>query len=239
MEELKKSNPDGRFWIKLDATDVKGALMESGRRVWNGDVDMGDGEVAQLRKDYEERLEDVEHMTSVGATKEGIARKLMKVVNALERDNNFLYASLEKARKTFREKFNRPGTSEDSLKNLNWEVVECQTLLDEAQEMKVEYEELLSHLNPTEDPDENVLHACLRNLQPGFTKYARNLFKKKRKCATHVLVTMLSDERRSQKPYALPVRYIPYHSIRDQYVWDINRELKEKMLERNLNVVGM
>lgn len=76
---------------------------------------MRDSEVAQLRKDYEEHLEEVEHMTSVGANKEGIARNLMKVENDLERDNDFLYARLEKARKTFWEKFNWPVTSEDSL----------------------------------------------------------------------------------------------------------------------------
>lgn len=33
LDALKSANPDGRFWIKLDATDVKVALMESGRRV--------------------------------------------------------------------------------------------------------------------------------------------------------------------------------------------------------------
>lgn len=72
---------------------------------------------------------------------------------------------------------------------MNWDVIECQNLLDEAQEMKVEYEELLSHLNPIEDQNENVLHASLIHLQLGFTKYARNLFKKKRK-HEHVLVTI-------------------------------------------------
>lgn len=51
---------------------------------------------------------------------------------------------------------------------MNWDVIECQNLLDEAQEMKVEYEELLSHLNPIEDQNENVLHASLIHLQLGY-----------------------------------------------------------------------
>jgi len=38
LDALKSANPDGQFWIKLDATDLRVAVMESGRHVWNGDV---------------------------------------------------------------------------------------------------------------------------------------------------------------------------------------------------------
>lgn len=79
----------------------------------------------------------------------------------------------------------------------------------------------------------------LASLKVDLMKYLRNLYKKKRKCATHVLVTMISDEKRNVKPYALPIRHIPYHSIRDQYVRDINQELKEEMVRLGLNLAGM
>ena len=68
--------------------------------------------------------------------------------------------------------------------------------------------------------------------------YLRNLFKKRRTAATHVLVLMLSDERRQKKPYALPVRFVPYRTLRDQYVRDFTREVKQKMTERGLHLVG-
>ncbi|KAK3750315.1 hypothetical protein QZH41_010821, partial [Actinostola sp. cb2023] len=32
LKQLKEANPSGRFWIKLDGTDVESALMESMRR---------------------------------------------------------------------------------------------------------------------------------------------------------------------------------------------------------------
>jgi len=83
-----------------------------------------------------------------------------------------------------------------------------------------------------------VVGVCLSNIHPDTMKYLRNLFKKKRSPATHVLVTMISDEKRNRKPYALPVRYIPYRTIKDQFVRDLNKELKEKMVERGLHVVG-
>ena len=37
LSQLKKTFPQGRFWIKADATDLKVCLQESVRGVWNGD----------------------------------------------------------------------------------------------------------------------------------------------------------------------------------------------------------
>lgn len=53
--------------------------------------------------------------------------------------------------------------------------------------------------------------------------YLENLFEKKQIAATHVLVLTLSNERRQKKPYALPVRFIPYQSLMDQFVHDFTR----------------
>jgi len=53
---LKAANPDGRFWLKRDATDLKEALMESLLGVWNGDVNLGDGKLEELRRKYDQRI---------------------------------------------------------------------------------------------------------------------------------------------------------------------------------------
>jgi len=50
LQQLKAANPVGRFWIKVDGTDIKPALLESMRKVWNGDVDLGNGELLNLRR---------------------------------------------------------------------------------------------------------------------------------------------------------------------------------------------
>lgn len=55
MKELKSANHDGRFWIKLDGTDVRPALLQSMRKIWNGDMDLGNGELQGLGRKYEER----------------------------------------------------------------------------------------------------------------------------------------------------------------------------------------
>ena len=133
--------------------------------------------------------------------------------------------------------FTKSSTAE-TLKNLNWEIIEFQTLMEENQNLSSEYEELFSHMGPNSNANREVLNVCIGNLIPDSLKYLRNLFKIKKTPATHVLVTMLSDEKRNKKPYALPVRYVSYRGIKDQYVRDLNKELKENMVERGLHVVG-
>ena len=64
FDELKKVNPERRFWLKLDATEVKEALMESMRGVWNGDVDLGDGKLKELRDIYDGRVSLVSGLAS-------------------------------------------------------------------------------------------------------------------------------------------------------------------------------
>jgi len=114
LDEIKSANSDGRFWIRLDATDVKRALMESGRKVWNGDVDMSNGLLQKMREEYEQRLEMVNSVTSVDATKQDIIVTIQKMVDDLEVDSEFLKVGLEEARKVFQEKFKKHGTSGDT-----------------------------------------------------------------------------------------------------------------------------
>ena len=47
LGEAKQSNPNGRWWIKVDACDVRKGLRESMRGIWDGDEDLEDGEWRQ------------------------------------------------------------------------------------------------------------------------------------------------------------------------------------------------
>ena len=49
MEKLEVAIPDGKFWIKLNATDIKAALQKSTKEKWNGDSDLQDGRLEALR----------------------------------------------------------------------------------------------------------------------------------------------------------------------------------------------
>ena len=52
----KQQAPDGRWWIKADAFDVRIGLRESLRNEWSGDTDLGDGKLQELKKNYDQRL---------------------------------------------------------------------------------------------------------------------------------------------------------------------------------------
>ena len=139
----------------------------------------------------------------------------------------------------YTKKYNNPSTADVALKNANWDV-EYQTLLQQSQTLKQGYKAELSHLNPAvmTPQDLRAVKASVRSLASDAKTYLRNVFKR-RMAATHVLVLMLSDERRTKKPYALPVRFIPYRNLHDQCVRDFTREIKQHMTKRGLALVGM
>lgn len=240
FDQLKAANPKGRFWFKLDATDLKEAIMESVKGVWNGDVDLGDGKLQELREKYESSLNLLSGLSTYNSGRE-LEVGLQQWIDRLEEDVIFLDSGYKEAVAVYTKKYNNPSTADEALKNANWDVVEYQTLLQQSQTLKQAYEAELSHLNPAvmTPQDLRAVKASVRGLASDAKTYLRNIFKKRRTAATHVLVLMLSDERRSKKPYALPVRFIPYRNLRDQYVRDFTREIKQHMTERGLALVGM
>ena len=213
--------------------------MESMKGVWNGDVDLGDGKLKEMRKEYDDRVHQVASLASLESSVE-LETGLRHWIDQLDGDVEFLESGFMGAVEEYRKKFTNPSTAEETLKNANWNVVEFQTLLQQAQLLKQAYEPELRQLNPAvvRPQDLRAVKTSLRGMTGDAKSYLRNLFKKKRTAATHVLVLMLSDERRQKKPYALPVRFIPYKSLRDQYVRDFTREVKKHMTERGLSIVG-
>ena len=141
----------------------------------------------------------------------------------------------------YTKRYNNRSTADEALQNANWDVVEYQTLLRQSQTLKEGYEAELSHINPAvmTPQDLRAVKASVRGLASEAKTYLHNVFKKRRTAATHVLVLMLSDERRTKKQYALPVRFIPYRNLHDQCVCDFTREIKQHMTERGLALVGM
>jgi hypothetical protein len=123
----------------------------------------------------------------------------------------------------------------EKLKELSWECVELSQLLTTAQEFLVNLAVVNDFLV------ENNLEAArfhLKRMAEEMKSYLTRLFKKKRAAATHVLVIMVASEKRDWKPYAIPVQYIPYHSLKDDFVRSVVCELKEKMESLGLEVVG-
>jgi len=241
LDALKSANPDGRFWIKLDATDLRVAVMESGRHVWNGDVDLGDGELQKLRQNYDDRFKLLDSLKIQGVSVANMRQAIPKIIDDLDADIEFLDKGLKEASDHFHKKFQQANCPEETLKEASWEVIEFQTLLQQSQELKSRFEDVLPSLDPNRDAGRgalNLLRITVKDLASSTQKYLRNVFKKKRTPASHVMVTMLSDEKRDHKPYALPVQYLPCQSLKDQFVRDLNVKLKEEMKARDMKVAG-
>ena len=52
---LYSTNPDGRYWLKIDGTDLKVAMQESVKNLWDGDAYIADCQLAKFRASYEQR----------------------------------------------------------------------------------------------------------------------------------------------------------------------------------------
>ena len=213
--------------------------MESGRRVWNGDEDLGDGQLQKLKQEYDERFQVLDGLKNQGAGVANLRQAIPKVIDQLEEDVLFLDNGFKEASAHFEKKFQQANCPEETLKEANWEVIEFQTLLQQSQQLKLKYEDILPNL--AQDGNRaalNLIRITVKDLAGSTQKYLRNLYKKKRTPATHVMVTMLSDERRSHKPYALPVQYIACQTLKDQFVRDLNGKLQTEMKSRDMNVTG-
>lgn len=148
MDGLKAANPDGRFWLKLDGTDVKECLQESVKKVWNGDVDLGDGKLQRLRSEYDNR-QQMFRVLPKADNRTLLEAALRSRLDEFHADRNFLLNGLNDAIDDYRKKYNKTSTSEEALRNANWEVVEFQTLAQQAQTIITTLESVLTTLNPT------------------------------------------------------------------------------------------
>ncbi|XP_071126583.1 uncharacterized protein [Mytilus edulis] len=225
VKSITESNPNGRFWLKLDGTDVKESLQHSVKDIWNGDVDLNDGQLDVLRTEYQSRLTWINSIHST--TEEDLKTCLETGLVNLELDERFLQDAFKKATNDFRKKMNQKTANSETLKGLNWEVVECNILLQQC----------LAFMSTFKS--DSVSRAAIKSTSQEFQIYLKNLFKKKRTAATHILVIAISDEQRNVKPYALPIQYLPYRSLRDQYVRDITAPIKNALTQAGINVVGL
>ena len=75
--QLQEASKNGRFWIKLDATDMKAGVFESVKGEWNGDYDLGNGEVHQLKANYQYRKHEYKMLCS----KEDCADSLSSLID--------------------------------------------------------------------------------------------------------------------------------------------------------------
>jgi hypothetical protein len=93
---VKEKTPNGRWWIKADACDVRSGLMESMRQNWLGDCDLGDGKVQALHQKYITYLAYIQGI-GLGSRKNDIlvTQDIKSLLAVLHSDESFLTKALQ------------------------------------------------------------------------------------------------------------------------------------------------
>ena len=228
LRQAKKSNQDGRWWIKADACDVRSGLRESMLGEWAGDEDLGSGALQLLYKEYRSRCLYVRQLGL-------IAQDFVQLKSELENDMVFLLEGEKVAKQEYAKAIDISGKRESTLMELAWNVTGFELLVQQGNAFKNELTLFIEHIKMGE---QNKVTKCLPHFKTKALQYLREFYTKKRSPATHLLVFMISDESRNRKPYANPVRFMPYHSLTDAKLRELEVEVESAMKSLEMNVVG-
>ncbi|XP_035665314.1 uncharacterized protein LOC118408603 [Branchiostoma floridae] len=204
LEAMAKTKPGARVWFKADACDLKVAIQTSMKGKWSGDVDFGDGSVQKMYGECQRRLALVKEAGQL-SDRDRLETCLRTLLVDMAEDVSLLARGLTAANDKYEAKYRQSNSSVEMLKMLAWERIEYNTLLEQAKAYHDRYESLLRALDPSA-PATGQVRKCLKELAPDSQIFLNNLFKKKRQAADHAMVIMVADERRRQKPYAVPVK---------------------------------
>jgi hypothetical protein len=231
LNQAKKRHLNGRWWIKADGCDVRKGLRESLRSVWAGDEDVGNGAVKAIYDKYQKRRTRVNLLlTGSSASATSFCTTMKQIEIDLRKDLDILVPGKENAKLNYEKSVGR-HISETSLMELAWDSIGFEELCKQCQCLVEEVTSII-------DTARCISLKGMHSLKTRLLQYLKDLYSKKRKAATHLLVFMVADELRNTKPYAIPVRFIPYHSITDAKVRDLEDELERAMTSIGMTVVG-
>lgn len=94
LDEATKLLPSANWCIKADGVDVVSSLEESLKLEWNGDVDLGNGELQKVYKEYRDGLKVIGNLDSeVGAVEGAFTGvfTLQKIKWEIDSDLEFIH----------------------------------------------------------------------------------------------------------------------------------------------------
>ena len=131
LKKAKQAIPDGRWYIKVDATDIKLGLRESMQGKWSGDVDLGNKELQSLKKSYDERCAWIKEL-GVKNRKDNdkVMSDLKQLESQLSSDIEFLQMGLKNAKSEYEHKRQQKNVGEQAVFAAAWEVEEFEKILE-------------------------------------------------------------------------------------------------------------
>ena len=143
MQQAKASNPEGRWWIKADACDVRCGLHESVKGLWSGDEDLGDGFVNTLYSEYVSKCNELKSCTENNSVSIKALKKMQKQFVV---DIEFLEHGTTIAKKKYEATLAASQRSEKTLMNLAWDLVGFEELTKQANGLKADLDNIMSNL---------------------------------------------------------------------------------------------
>ena len=104
--------------------------MESACGIWNGDVDLGNGQLQLLRSESDSRVILASVISTIG-NRNRLKIELVKMSDSLNEDIPFNDKGFKPAVEDYRKKLDNRTTTEENLKNDNGNDVKFQTLLQQ------------------------------------------------------------------------------------------------------------
>lgn len=228
IKQAHDSNPSGRWWIKADACDLQHGLRESVRGCWEGDVDLGDGSLQSLFGEYQSRCAVVKNI-DLNARTDHVKVNVQKVKMEIENDLEFLTKGNEASKE-----YNTAVQwkhAESKKMELAWSVAGFQELLKNAKDFIIQLDVVLKDFRL------GGLQSILK-IRSSLQQYLKDLFSKKRLPASYLLVFMIADELRNKKPYAISIQFIPYKSLTDAMMRNLETKVEDAMKSAGMTVVG-
>lgn len=211
-------------------------MRESLRFEWNGDEDLGDGTLQRLHTEY---MRQRQFITGLGLReREGVLPNDLDILMGIfEADKKFLKEGTERVRKDYEEKRAKQKSSETMMMTLAWDLQGFEELLSQCVKFTEVVRQLKGTLSLPRSRHGNI-KAEVSTLRNQLLNYVKSLYGKKRTAATHLFVFMIADESRNLKPYAVPVRVLPFKSVTDKKVRELEEELRNAMTSIGMPVVG-
>ena len=201
------------------------------RGVWAGDEDLGDGSLQALFESYKARCTFVKSIGPAGRS--GLVQTdVQRLLCELDIDLEFLTAGAQVANEAYNKALYGGKASEPKLMELAWSTVGFEELVKKVRSFQLE-------LKDVGQKGGGSVGLNLFELKSSLLSYLKDLLSKKRIAATHFLVFTIADERRNRKPYAIPVRFLPYKSLTDAKLRELEVQLEEAMRGNGMTVVGM
>lgn len=130
-------------------------------------------------------------------------------------------------------------TSDKVLHSLAWNIDDLTHLSDEGSKIIVELHWIKELADGPMDAylKENVPRKLCVSRER-LCSMLKGVYQFRRTSATHIFVIMISTEKRTRKPYALPIQCIPYASLTDKGCRKLFDRVIQEMYNRGMKVAG-